>query len=68
VRYAVGVARTKEGRKLIAQARKVAASPDGRRLIKSVKALASQPAETGKGAGTATGLAAIRSRLHGRKP
>ena len=66
MRYAVRVARTREGRELIAQARKVATSPDGRRLIRSLKALLSQPAETGKGAGTATGFAASRGRVRRR--
>jgi hypothetical protein len=59
------VARTEEGRKLIAQVGKVATSREGRRLIEQVKTVAKEPAES---AGNQTRLETIRRRLRRRKP
>jgi hypothetical protein len=62
------LARTEEGRKLIAQARKVATSPEGRKLIEQVRTAVKQPAETARMAEHQRRLQAIRNRLRRHKP
>ena len=62
------VARSEEGRKLIAQARKVATSPEGRRLIEQARRTAKLSEGAVKASGGKARLEAVRSALRKRKP
>lgn len=62
------VARSADGKKLIAQAHKVATSPEGRKLIEHARRAATEASTAAKSPETRDRLEAIRAALAKHKP